>query len=58
MKKYGIGKNTSVLDPYVGSGTSIVEAMRYGVKEVVGFDLNPLAIMISKANHIILILKD
>lgn len=49
LEKYGNGFDTSILDPYMGSGTTIVEAIRYGAKEVYGFDLNPLAILISKS---------
>ena len=45
---YGKGKNTIFLDPYVGSGTTLVEAQYYGAKKAYGFDLNPLAILISK----------
>lgn len=48
LKKYGKGKGTNILDPYVGSGTTLVEAMKYGVNKVVGIDLNPLALLISK----------
>jgi len=36
-----------VLDPFVGGGTSIVEASRFGA-EVVGHDLNPVAWFVSK----------
>lgn len=45
---YGKGRETVFLDPYVGSGTTIVEAQYYGAKKAVGFDLNPLAMLISK----------
>lgn len=48
FEKYGKGKETVFFDPYVGSGTTLVEAQYYGVKEAVGVDLNPLAILISK----------
>jgi DNA modification methylase len=48
---YLYGKNAkTLLDPFVGSGTSIVEAsLTPHIKEAYGFDLNPLAILISKA---------
>lgn len=52
LTKYGKGDKTVVLDPYVGSGTTLVEAQFYGAKKVIGVDLNPLAIMISKAKTI------
>ncbi len=39
----------NLIDPFLGSGTSIVEAsIVSNIKEVFGFDLNPLAILISK----------
>lgn len=41
-------KNTFLLDPYCGSGSSLVEGMVRGVN-VIGIDLNPLACLISKA---------
>ena len=37
-----------VLDPFLGSGTTAIEAIRLG-RRVVGFDLNPHAIFIAKA---------
>ena len=46
---YGIGKDTIFFDPYVGSGTTLVEAQFYGAKKAIGVDLNPLAILISRA---------
>ena len=44
------GRNAkSILDPFVGSGTSLVESSLVPhIKEAYGFDLNPLAILISK----------
>ncbi len=42
-------KKTNLLDPYCGSGSSFVSGLEYGIKHFVGFDLNPLALMISKA---------
>ena len=48
LNDYGIGKNTVFLDPYVGSGTTLVEAQFYGAKKAIGIDLNPLAILIAK----------
>lgn len=48
LKAYGNGSDTVFLDPYVGSGTTIAEAQLYGVKTAYGFDLNPLALLISK----------
>ena len=39
--------DTAVLDPFCGSGTTLVEAVRSGI-EAVGVDLHPLACLISK----------
>ena len=47
--EYGKGSDTVFLDPYVGSGTTLVEAQYYGVKKAIGIDLNPLAILLSRA---------
>lgn len=40
-----IGKNSRVLDPFVGSGTTLLEAMRRDL-HFTGQDINPLAILI------------
>lgn len=47
---YLYGKNAkTLLDPFMGSGTSLVEAsLTSHIKEAYGFDLNPLAVLISK----------
>ncbi len=47
---YLYGKEAkTLLDPFCGSGTSIVEASLIpAIKEAYGFDLNPLAFLISK----------
>ncbi len=39
----------SLLDPFAGSGTVLVEGMIAGLKTVAGSDINPLALMLSKA---------
>ena len=42
-------KPATLFDPFCGSGTSLVEAsLSEGIKEAHGFDLNPLAVLISK----------
>ena len=47
---YLYGKNAkTILDPFMGSGTSLVEAsLTKHIKEAYGFDLNPLAVLIAK----------
>ncbi len=45
---FKIKETDSLLDPFCGSGTTILEANRLGINAV-GFDINPLAIFISKA---------
>ena len=44
------GKNAKVLlDPFMGSGTSLVEAsLTHNIETAYGFDLNPLAVLMSK----------
>ena len=39
--------NKKILDPFMGGGTSLVEASRFGI-ETVGVDLNPVACFITK----------
>lgn len=38
----------SVLDPFAGSGTVLVEGMLAGIKNIYGSDINPLALYLSK----------
>ncbi len=47
ISMYGI-LGGSLLDPYCGTGTSLVEASLYGMDST-GFDINPLARLISSA---------
>jgi len=42
-----IPNNTAVLDPFCGSGTTLVEAQRLGLPSV-GIDLNPIGCLISR----------
>jgi hypothetical protein len=38
-----------MLDPYCGSGSSFVCGLECGIKDMTGFDINPLAVLIAKA---------
>lgn len=42
-------KSRVLLDPYCGSGSSFVAALEVGYSSLHGFDLNPLAVLITKA---------
>lgn len=46
-------KNISLLDPFAGSGTLLVESMLLGIN-VTGIDINPLAILLCKAKTTII----
>jgi predicted RNA methylase len=39
----------ALLDPYCGSGSSFASGLECGVTEMYGFDINPLAVLISRA---------
>jgi len=41
-------KGGNLLDPYCGSGSSFASGLECGITEMYGFDLNPLAVLISK----------
>jgi 16S rRNA G966 N2-methylase RsmD len=40
-------KNGRLLDPYCGSGSSFASGLECGLTEMYGFDINPLAVLIS-----------
>jgi DNA modification methylase len=42
-------KNGTLLDPYCGSGSSFASGIECGFTDMHGFDINPLAVLISKA---------
>ena len=44
----------NLLDPYCGSGSSFTVGLDVGIKEMNGFDLNPLAVLISKVKFTML----
>lgn len=54
LKELGLcGNKFLLLDPYCGSGSSFASAIENGIYNLFGYDLNPLAVLISKArfNH-------
>ena len=44
----GALRTAPLVDPFCGSGTSLVEARAYGAKAI-GLDLNPLAVLVARA---------
>ncbi len=48
MNYAGIKKGDTVLDPFCGSGTTLVECALNGV-DAIGVDINPIAILLAKA---------
>lgn len=42
----------NMLDPYCGSGSSFAAGIDVGIKNMYGFDINPLAVIITKAKFI------
>lgn len=47
IEEIGCPNGSIILDPFCGSGTTLVEAQRHGLDSV-GIDLNPIACLISK----------
>lgn len=47
LKKFGISKNNTILDPFCGTGTSLVEASKNGISSY-GIEANPMAFFASK----------
>lgn len=47
IESLGCPSGSAVLDPFCGSGTTLVEAQRHGL-ESVGVDVNPIACLISR----------
>ncbi len=50
FKELKINKNY-LLDPYCGTGSSVLAGIASGFSEFHGFDINPLAILIAKAKY-------
>ena len=53
MDELGLHGKT-LLDPYCGSGSSLVAGLHHQFKELHGYDINPLAILICKAKFTLL----
>ena len=47
LKEFNINKG-KLLDPYCGTGSSFASALEVGINEMYGYDINPLAVLISK----------
>ncbi|MDR1962376.1 MAG: hypothetical protein LBQ50_01195, partial [Planctomycetaceae bacterium] len=47
LREFKISKG-SLLDPYCGSGSSFASGLECGLTEMAGYDINPLAVLISK----------
>ena len=50
IEEIGCPEGTIILDPFCGSGTTLVEAQRHGFDSV-GIDLNPIACLISRVKR-------
>jgi len=51
-------KNGALLDPYCGSGSSFACGLECGITEMHGFDINPLAVLISKVKFTKISIKE
>lgn len=47
LKEFGVKSSAKLLDPYCGSGSSFASGLEVGITNMAGYDLNPLAILIS-----------
>ena len=56
MNYAGIDKGKTILDPFCGSGTTLVESLLFGVNAI-GIDINPIAHLLAKAKVRCLLLK-
>jgi len=56
MNYAGIKKGDTILDPFCGSGTTLVESFIFGANAV-GVDINPIAFLLAKAKVKSLLLK-
>ncbi|MFN8368466.1 MAG: DNA methyltransferase [Candidatus Kapaibacterium sp.] len=56
MNYAGIKKGDTVLDPFCGSGTTLVESFLFGANAI-GVDINPIAFLLAKAKVKSILLK-
>lgn len=49
LKDFDVPKTSVLLDPYCGTGSSFSSGLEHGISKMYGFDLNPLAVLISRA---------
>lgn len=47
IEKFGLNKNSTVLDPFCGTGTTVVESKLSGIKAI-GIEAHPMAYFASK----------
>lgn len=47
LKEFDIKSSATLLDPYCGSGSSFASGLEIGISNMSGYDLNPLAVLIS-----------
>jgi hypothetical protein len=50
LKEFNISKG-GMLDPYCGSGSSFICGIECGLTRMAGYDINPLAVLISKVKY-------
>ncbi|MEB3308929.1 MAG: hypothetical protein VKJ02_01710 [Snowella sp.] len=50
LKEFNISQG-KLLDPYCGSGSSFASALECGITDMAGYDLNPLAVLISTVKY-------
>jgi hypothetical protein len=57
LKEFNIQEGC-LLDPYCGSGSSFASGLECGMTEMYGFDLNPLAVLISKVKFTKILIEE
>jgi hypothetical protein len=57
LKEFGVNSGR-LLDPYCGSGSSFASGLACGIKDMYGFDINPLAVLISRVKFTKICIKE